>query len=71
MEQQDAYPLDDNAISQLAELQEQARAVQTCTQFVLNHFIRQHKLQGVWQLAENGRELVQQRSPSLMQDPQG
>ena len=63
MEQPDAYPLDENAISQIAELQEQARAVQTCLQFVLNHFIRQHKLQGVWQLAENGKELVLQKTP--------
>jgi len=63
MEQQDAYPLDDNAISQIAELQEQARSVQTCTQFVLNHFIRKHQLKGIWQLAENGRELVLQKSP--------
>jgi len=67
--QQDAYPLDDNAISQIAELQEQQRAVQTCLQFVLNHFIRQHKLKGVWGLAENGRELVLQRAP--MPTPQG
>ena len=60
---EEAYPLDEVAISQIAELREQTKAVQICLQFVLNHFIRQHKLQGIWQLADNGTELVQTSSP--------
>ena len=60
---EDIYPLDDNAISQIADLQEQAKAVQINLQFVFNHFIRKHQLKGAWQLAENGRELILQKSP--------
>jgi len=63
MEDQDVYPLDDNAISQIAELQEQSKAVQTTLQFILGHFIRRHQLKGIWQLAENGRELILQKAP--------
>jgi len=63
MEEPDVYPLDDNAIAQIAELQESAKAVNINLQFVLNHFIRKHQLRGTWSLAENGRELVLQKSP--------
>lgn len=66
-EQDDVYPLDDYTISMLAELKAQQAAVQANFQFVLGHFVKSHKLQGVWQLAENGREVILQKTPATRQ----
>jgi hypothetical protein len=52
------FPLDDAAITMLGEINQQMIAMQAQRQGALVLFIRQHKLQGNWQLAENGRELV-------------
>jgi hypothetical protein len=51
----DAFPLDDALIALLAE---QAAAFAHQRQGALTLFVRQHKLQGNWQVAPNGRELV-------------
>jgi hypothetical protein len=53
--EQDVFPLDDALIALLAE---QAAAFAHQRQGALTLFVRQHKLQGNWQLAPNGRELV-------------
>jgi hypothetical protein len=52
------YPLDDALIQMLAEINQQMIPLQAQRQGALVLFIRQHKLQGNWQVAENGRELV-------------
>lgn len=61
------YPLDDAVIAMMSEiaeaqknLEKQALSLAAQRQGALVLFVRQHKLQGNWQLAENGRELVRQ-----------
>jgi hypothetical protein len=54
----DVYPLDDLTIQLLGEYRERVMALDFERRGVLTHFARQHNLQGNWQLAENGRELV-------------
>jgi hypothetical protein len=48
------YPLDDAMQGMIGELRQHESQVQGA----LVLFIRQHKLQGNWQIAQNGRELV-------------
>ena len=58
------YPLDDAAITTIAELREQVKAAQIAMNAILNYFARQHDLKGQLMLADNGRELVlQPRQP--------
>jgi len=57
------YPLDDASIQMLAEIGQQIQTLNAQRQGALVLFIRQHKLEGNWQVAENGRELV--RAPAL------
>jgi len=57
------FPLDDATISVLADLDKQAIALAGQRQGVLFLFGRQHGLEGNWQLAPNGRELVKQPAP--------
>jgi hypothetical protein len=52
------YPLDETVITMLGEINSQMQALQAQRQGALVLFIRQQKLQGNWQVAENGRELV-------------
>lgn len=52
------YPLDDALIAMLGEIRLQMQTLQAQQQGALVLFVRQHKLQGNWQVAENGRELV-------------
>lgn len=56
------YPLDEDAIRLIAELDEQGRsaqvAVSASVSAVLSYFVRKHKLSGDWKLAQNRRELV-------------
>jgi len=52
------YPLDDALIQMLQEINQQMVPLQAQRQGALVLFIRQQKLQGNWQVAENGRELV-------------
>jgi hypothetical protein len=57
------FPLDDACIEMLTELAAQARTLDVSRNAVLTYFAKQHKLQGNWQLAENGRELVRAGAP--------
>ena len=59
------YPLDDALISMLAEINQQMIPLQAQRQGALVLFIRQHKLQGNWQVAENGKELVKVPAPQM------
>jgi hypothetical protein len=52
------YPLDEALIAMLGEINSQLQALSAQRQGALVLFIRQQKLQGDWQVAENGRELV-------------
>ena len=54
------YPLDDTAIAAVGELLEQRKTIEISLNAILSYFARIHKLQGVWHLAPNGRELVLQ-----------
>ena len=58
------YPLDEASIQLLAEIGQQMTALNAQRQGALVLFIRQHKLQGNWQVAENGKELV--KAPAQM-----
>jgi len=71
-QQQEAenFPLDDALISLLADIkthqqqvEQQVMALNAQRQGALVLFIRQHKLQGNWQVAENGKELVKAPEP--------
>lgn len=75
--EQENYPLDEATIAYLADiklsLDKQALAVQAKHQGqyegALNLFIRQQGLQGNWQVAENGRELVRAPAPVPAETP--
>ena len=58
------FPLDEAAITLLADIKTQMRVLDAQWQGALVLFIRQHKLQGNWQVAENGRELVKAPVPA-------
>lgn len=59
---QDRYPLDEATIELLSDLKKQmdqtAMVINAQRQGALILFIRQHKLQGNWSVAENNQELV-------------
>jgi hypothetical protein len=61
----DIYPLDEAAITLLADIRTQMRMLEAQFQGALVLFIRQQKLTGNWQVSENGREIVkvQQNAP--------
>ena len=64
------YPLDEALIQMLQEINQQMVPLQAQRQGALVLFIRQHKLQGNWQVAENGRELVKvNAAPPQVQQP--
>ena len=54
----EVYPLDDAAISLLADLKTNINTLNAQWNGALVLFIRQHKLTGNWDVAPNGRELV-------------
>jgi len=58
------YPLDEALIAMLGEIAQQMQALQAQRQGALVLFIRQQKLTGNWQVAENGRELV--KAPAVV-----
>jgi len=60
------YPLDEALIQMLAEINQQLVPLQAQRQGALVLFIRQHKLQRNWQVAENGRELVKIAAPQQL-----
>jgi len=57
-QEMESYPLDDALITMLGEINQQITQLQAQRQGALVLFIRQHKLQGNWQVADNGKELV-------------
>ena len=59
------YPLDEALITMLGEIRLQMQTLQAQQQGALVLFVRQHKLQGNWQVAENGRELVKAAAPQI------
>lgn len=56
--EQEHFPLDEAAIESLAELDAQERQINTARNAILSYFLRQQKMVGNWQLAENKRELI-------------
>jgi hypothetical protein len=60
--QTDNYPLDEATINLLAEFQRAGADINARMQGALTLFLRQHKLEGNWSVAENGRELVKQQA---------
>jgi hypothetical protein len=54
----ESYPLDDAAISMLAELENQVRAAQVAQQAIVMYFARQQNIKGEVRIAENRRELI-------------
>lgn len=68
-ETNDIYPLDEAAITLLADIRTQMRMLEAQFQGALVLFIRQQKLGGNWQVSENGREIVKvQPAASLAQN---
>lgn len=65
----DLFPLDEAAITLLADIKSQMRMLDAQWQGALVLFIRQHNLKGNWQVSENGRELVKapDRAPIPLQ----
>jgi hypothetical protein len=63
-EDKDNWPLDEATIQMLGEINEQMKGLAAQRQGALVLFIRQQKLQGNWQVAENGRELVKMAAPA-------
>jgi hypothetical protein len=62
-EAQEVFPLDDAAISLLADLRANIEKLDAQWNGALVLFIRQHKLKGNWGVAPNGRELIRQEPP--------
>ena len=56
--QENRYPLDDAAISTIAELREGMRPYTTAINAVVLYFARAHGLRGECSLSEDGRELI-------------
>ena len=54
------HELDEALITLLAELRQQAQAIDAQARGALTLFLRQNGLTGNWQIAPNGRELVRQ-----------
>jgi hypothetical protein len=59
------YPLDEASIQMLSEINSQIQTLNAQRQGALVLFIRQHKLQGNWQVAENGKELVKAQASQM------
>ena len=72
MNHEDVYPLDDQDIELIAEIQREAATLQGQVVGVLRAFVKRHNLPGVWAIAENGREIRRMPGPeSQMQMQQG
>ena len=54
---EDFFPLDDATIAMIGEVRDQMKALDNQLKGALNLYLRQHKLSGLWNVAENGREL--------------
>lgn len=57
----ETYPLDEITIGMVTELREQQKNAQIALNALLTYFARINKLDGPWELAQNGRELVPPR----------
>ena len=57
----DRFPLSEEVIGLLAEYRAQMDALGAQQRGMLMLFMRQHKLQGVWQVADNGREMIRRQ----------
>jgi hypothetical protein len=68
--QSENYPLDEATINLLAEFQRAAADINARLQGALTLFLRQHKLEGNWSVAPNGRELVKQQAAVAAVQPQ-
>ena len=60
----EAFPLDEAMIGLLAEINPQIQALVLQKNGALTLFIRQHKLQGEWREAPNGKELLKADRPA-------
>jgi len=63
--EQENYPLDDSMIELMTEANQQIAGINQRLQGALILFLRQHKLEGNWQIAPNGRELVKQTASEV------
>lgn len=59
MEDDEIVPMDDALIGMLSDL----KRMQAQFEGALNLYLRQNKLQGAWQIAENGKLLVKVKTP--------
>jgi hypothetical protein len=60
------YPLDETTIALMAEINTEMAKLSSRAEGALLLFLRQHKLQGNWRMAANGRELMKAPSPMSM-----
>jgi hypothetical protein len=60
----DVFPLDEETASLLGEYAMRAMALDAERRGALTLFARRHRLQGNWQLAENGKDLVRSPGPA-------
>jgi hypothetical protein len=65
------FPLDEATISVLADIKKAREQIEASAislegqrQGALIVFLRQHKLDGDWRVADNGRELVKAKAPA-------
>ena len=63
--QTENFPLDDASIELFAEIKRQADSLNDQFRGALSLFLRQHKLEGVWRISNNGRELEQVKEQAL------
>ena len=62
----DIYPLDDDSIELIAEIQTRGAALRGEMTGVLNAFLKRQKISGRWVLAENGREIQKAAAPAML-----
>jgi hypothetical protein len=66
------FPLDEAAIEAIQDLDKQetqlveaSKNINVARNAILSYFLRQHKLEGNWQLAENRKELMRQATAQV------
>jgi hypothetical protein len=63
VEQPETYPLSEEMIQLLSEIDAEMQRLAQQGQGALLLFLRQHKLEGMWNIAENKREVVKRAMP--------
>jgi hypothetical protein len=63
MNDEDIYPLDEDAIELVADIQRRGAMLQGELTGVLNAFLKREKLTGRWELAQNSREIHRTGAP--------